>query len=520
MHQQSDVPKTLSGKSLVSTIRTMAALGPLGQEVLDAYGITEVDPNAWYPFNLRRDIHQIAFERFGKEALFNFGLNNAEHYQEAQNAFSKSAVTYEKIIKDRGEEAHSQALLQLLKDFAATHTAAIRITMLGATEELGAWLVPLQNNVFEYHMNTRAELRHEAFNHGLLTSGFTRWLGKYWSHTIELLPELLSEHEAFNHFAWRVSFTRQDNLKSGVELVSELQFKAREALMAKVLADAEAQRRLARKAMDDLESAHRLVLDSIRYASLLQQAQLPRPERLENRFQEVAVHWEPRDTIGGDLWWISPSSQQDRFTVCVVDCSGHGVPGAMLALLASTSLERIYGNEPDMSPAKALLQLSQALRRGLNQDQTQNSDSALQNDGCDAAFVQVDRQAGTLRFAGANVDLIWMPQEGAVQRLHADSVGLGYREADPHQISERTLRFESGDRFWITTDGFVDQVGAQDVTQRQRAFGYRRLMQLLTHNRALSLQENIQVLRDHLSLWQAGGLRRDDITLLAVQLQS
>ena len=105
--------------------------------------------------------------------------------------------------------------------------------------------------------------------------------------------------------------------------------------MGKVLADAKSQRRLARKAMDELESSHRLVLDSIRYASLLQQAQLPRPIRLENRFEDIAVHWEPRDTIGGDLWWISHSSQQDKFTVCVADCSGHGVPGAMLALLAA-----------------------------------------------------------------------------------------------------------------------------------------------------------------------------------------
>ena len=514
-----DPERALSGKSLVSTIRTMAALGPLGQEVLEAYGIKDVDPQAWYPFELRREIHRIAHARFGDEALFNFGLNSGDQYQQAQAAFAIAAKAYDEIVRKGGDGAHSRALQGQMENFATTHTQAIRETVRKPPASFGAWVFALGSDTFEYHMNSSAELAHEAFNRGILASGFTRWLGTYWTLDITLLPEKTQAHADHSHFVWRVSFQRRAIPASGNELVAELRFNAREALMSKVLTDAEQQRKMARQAMDDLDKAHRLVLDSIRYASLLQQAQLPRPARMVNRFEDWAVHWEPRDTIGGDLWWVSPQTVQDRFTVCVVDCSGHGVPGAMLALLASTALERIYSTEPLASPARGLALLSQALRRGLNQDQNADSGRDLQNDGCDAAFVQIDRRAGQLVYAGANMDMVWMPLSDDLQRIGSQACGLGYRGQDPARFEEHTLAFSSGDRLLITTDGYVDQIGREHPGQTPRALGYRRMLSLLERHRNGPLEALMQALRGQLVSWQGDGQRRDDTTLVALQLQ-
>jgi serine phosphatase RsbU (regulator of sigma subunit) len=147
------------------------------------------------------------------------------------------------------------------------------------------------------------------------------------------------------------------------------------------------------------------------------------------------------------------------------------------------------------------------------------SNEELQNDGCDAAFVQIDCDVGTLTYAGANIDLIWIPRGGELRRLHGDSVGLGYRGADPDQFTEQTLAFETGDRFLITTDGYVDQVSGSNQKGRRRGFGYQRLVQLLRHNRERSLAENMQILRDSLISWQGEGLRRDDITVIYAQLK-
>lgn len=519
MTNTANIPKTLSGKSLASTITTMAALGSIGKEVLDAYGIHEVDPEAWYPINVRKEIHQIALDRFGEEALFSFGLNNRDYYKKEHIAFRKFAEDYEWSVKEEGEKSHPESLHKLLNNIAFVHAEAIRGTAANSIVNLDVYAVFLTRNVFEYHVKSRAEPSHEAFLRGILVSIFTEFLGSYWSHYIEFLSDRTIKYEDHNHLVWRVCLEQNDKSKSGSQRRSELQLKAHEALMTKVLAYAETQRRRASKAMDDLASAHRLVMSSIRYASLLQHAQIPRPIRVENRFEDFAVLWEPRDTIGGDLWWISHSGQRDPFNLCVIDCSGHGVPGAMLALLASTSLERIFSNDPQLSPSKGLLQLSLAMRRGLNQDQEPVSNEELQNDGCDAAFVQIDCDVGTLTYAGANIDLIWIPKGGELQRLHGNSVSLGYRGADPDQFTEQTLAFETGDRFLITTDGYVDQVSGSNQNGRRRGFGYQRLMQLLRQNRMKSLAENMQILQDSLTSWQGDGYRRDDITIFSAQLK-
>lgn len=519
MTNTANIPKTLSGKSLASTIRTMAALGSIGKEVLDAYGIHEVDPDSWYPFTVRREIHQIALERFGEEALFSFGLKNRDYYQKEHLAFQNFADDYAASFREEVDKSNPEALYKLINNIALIHAEAIRSTAATSRVNLDVYAVFLSSHVFDYHVKSRAEPSHEAFLRGILASIFTEFLGSYWSHRIQLLSDQPMVYQDHNHLVWRVSLEENDHSKSGSLRRAELQLRADQALMANVLAYAETQRRLASKAMDDLESAHRLVLSSIRYASLLQHAQIPRPIRVESRFEEFGMLWEPRDTIGGDLWWISHSGQRDPFNLCVIDCSGHGVPGAMLALLASTSLERIFSNDPQLSPSKGLLQLSLAMRRGLNQDQEPVSNEELQNDGCDAAFVQIDCDVGTLTYAGANIDLIWIPRGGELQRLHGNSVGLGYRGADPDQFTEQTLAFETGDRFLITTDGYVDQVSGSNQKGRRRGFGYQRLVQLLRHNRERSLAENMQILRDSLISWQGEGLRRDDITVFYAQLK-
>jgi hypothetical protein len=136
----------------------------------------------------------------------------------------------------------------------------------------------------------------------------------------------------------------------------------------------------------ELDKTHQLVVSSVNYASRLQRSQLPSRHRLDQRFQSVASIWQPRDTIGGDLWWVSSSQIKQQFSLAVVDCTGHGVPGAMLSLLVSSSLERIYSGDPGIEPSRALMALDHLVRVGLNQD----SPDSESDDGCDAAIVEVD----------------------------------------------------------------------------------------------------------------------------------
>jgi len=264
-----------------------------------------------------------------------------------------------------------------------------------------------------------------------------------------------------------------------------------------------------------LDEAHQLVVGSVNYASRLQRGQLPRPVRIDGRFVSFATIWEPRDTIGGDLYWVSSSQHDGPFILSVADCTGHGVPGAMLSLLVSNSLERIYANDTMEDPVSALSSLDHFVRTGLNQDRA-DSES---DDGCDAMVLRIDRRLQRVEYAGAKIDLFHMNTAGVVTRHMAQRVSLGYKDRVP--VSEipsvKVLPYEKGDLFVIVTDGLTDQVGG-DVGKPKVSYGYRRLEKLLSAHAGAHAQQVIDDLRQDFARWQGQNTRRDDVTAVVFSL--
>ncbi len=263
----------------------------------------------------------------------------------------------------------------------------------------------------------------------------------------------------------------------------------------------------------ELRIKHEVVTSSMNYASRLQRGQLPRSVRLEGRFSSFATVWEPRDTIGGDLYWVSSSRLQGPCILAVADCTGHGVPGAMLSLLVSNSLERIYANDTDQNPAAALLSLDHFVRTGLNQDRP-DSES---DDGCDAVVLRIDRSRQTIEFAGAKLGLFQVTDQGLLTRHKGARCSLGYQEAIPEADKPvlQTIHYQPGDVFAIVTDGMTDQPGGETG---RASYGYRRLETVLrTHCRDEANVIAQAVLSDY-TAWQGGSVRRDDVTAVVFRL--
>jgi serine phosphatase RsbU (regulator of sigma subunit) len=265
----------------------------------------------------------------------------------------------------------------------------------------------------------------------------------------------------------------------------------------------------------ELDEAHQLVVGSVNYASRLQRGQLPRQIRLDGRFASFATIWEPRDTIGGDLYWISSSQHDGPYVLAVADCTGHGVPGAMLSLLVSNSLERIYANDTMENPVSALASLDHFVRTGLNQDRP-DSES---DDGCDATVLRIDRRLQHVEYAGAKIDLFHVSTAGVVTRHMAQRVSLGYKDRVPStEIPEvKVLPYEKGDLFVIVTDGLTDQVGGE-AGKPKVSYGYRRLEQLLSAHAGAHSQQVIDALRQDFERWQGTHTRRDDVTAVVFSL--
>ena len=263
----------------------------------------------------------------------------------------------------------------------------------------------------------------------------------------------------------------------------------------------------------ELDEAHQLVVGSVNYASRLQRGQLPRQMRIDGRFASFASIWEPRDTIGGDLYWLSSSQQAGPFVLAVADCTGHGVPGAMLSLLVSNSFERIYANDTAEDPATALMSLDHYVRTGLNQDRP-DSES---DDGCDAAVLRIDRDEKTIEFAGAKLGLFQVSALGHVTRHQAARCSLGYQDAvaDADKPVVQKIPYQSGDVFAVVTDGFTDQIGG---STGKTSFGYRRLEEILKTNCSGSAEEITAAMKLEFAAWQGTNARRDDVTALVFRL--
>ena len=264
----------------------------------------------------------------------------------------------------------------------------------------------------------------------------------------------------------------------------------------------------------ELDEAHQLVVGSVNYASRLQRGQLPRQMRIDGRFASFATIWEPRDTIGGDLYWLSSSQQSGPFVLAVADCTGHGVPGAMLSLLVSNSLERIYANDTDEDPATALISLDHYIRTGLNQDRP-DSES---DDGCDAAVLRIDRDKQTIEFAGAKLGLFQVNTQGEVTRHQGSRCSLGYQDAivARDRPTVQILGYQTGDAFAIVTDGLTDQIGGTGAVKV--SYGYKRIEAILKANCSQNAQTIADAVRSDYAAWQGTESRRDDVTAVFFRL--
>jgi serine phosphatase RsbU (regulator of sigma subunit) len=263
----------------------------------------------------------------------------------------------------------------------------------------------------------------------------------------------------------------------------------------------------------ELSAKHEVVVSSVNYASRLQRGQLPRQLRIEGRFASFATIWEPRDTIGGDTFWLSSSQTSGPFVLAVADCTGHGVPGAMLSLLVSNSLERIYANDTREDPATALMSLDHYVRTGLNQDRP-DSES---DDGCDAAVLRIDRERHTIEFASAKLALFQVSVHGVLTRHAGSRCSLGYQDAIPEADRPllKTIHGEVGDVFAVVTDGFTDQIGG---ASGKTSYGYRRLEAILKAHCKASAHEIATAMKQDFAQWQGNNARRDDVTAVVFRL--
>ncbi len=261
------------------------------------------------------------------------------------------------------------------------------------------------------------------------------------------------------------------------------------------------------RANAELEKANRFISDGIRYASRIQTALLPDTAALEGTVHEFTVGWRPFDIVGGDYYWTGTFG--DKTVVAVMDCTGHGVPGAFMTAVVSSILARILHHHGHDDPAVILALLNFLVKSALRQDRA----DAPADDGLDAAICVFDRERSIATFAGANLPLM-MWSDGQMKVIRGDRRSLGYRDSPPDAtFACHEVPILPGATFYLYTDGLIDHMGGPS----HRLFGRRRLQEALSGIAHLPLEEQKEKLFATLDAWRGDQPCRDDMTFIAIR---
>ena len=251
-------------------------------------------------------------------------------------------------------------------------------------------------------------------------------------------------------------------------------------------------------------AANQLILQSLRYASRIQSAVLPARQELEAVAADHFLIWEPRDIVGGDFFWFQPI--EDGYAVMVGDCTGHGVPGAFMTLIAWGLLDRMLRTASSDKPSEVLT----GLHRGVQSLLGQNEEGGETDDGLEAGVCFIKPAKREMSFAGARFSL-WRANQDDVIEIKGDRKGIGYRRyPQGTTYTDYTFPYDDRDSFYLSTDGLIDQIGGP----RGRSFGKRRFLELLKQNRGIPMRAQEESLRRALERHQGEQLRRDDLTVL------
>ena len=255
----------------------------------------------------------------------------------------------------------------------------------------------------------------------------------------------------------------------------------------------------------EMAAAQRKVSDSIDYAGLIQRALLPDAQLEEQLGPDHFVLWHPRDGVGGDFYIFR--GEGNRFLIGVVDCAGHGVPGALMTMLARAAFDDAVNRLGMDSPAALLHHADATLREMVRQSRMPSSVAT----NLDAGLACVDRDEGRVRFAGARIGLHWSDGE------RVDEIPGGRRalcDRRPGEYTDRDCRADPATTFYMVTDGYLDQAGGEHGF----GFGNQRFTALLREHARRPLDEQAQALETALADYRGEHEQRDDITVLAFRL--
>ncbi|MGZ4054182.1 MAG: PP2C family protein-serine/threonine phosphatase [Bacteroidia bacterium] len=261
-----------------------------------------------------------------------------------------------------------------------------------------------------------------------------------------------------------------------------------------------------------IEEKSKDIRDSINYAQRIQQAILPPFEKIDKALSDYFVLFKPKDIVSGDFYWHASvkttppdAPSEDIVVMAAVDCTGHGVPGALMSIIGSTILNQTITNPNVNTPADVLSFLNKEITKTLNSIK----------DGMDMALCVINLDKLELQYAGANNPLYIVRQKQFIEvKPDKQAIGADTENAEVKVFTNHKIKLEKADSIYLFTDGYADQFGGPNG----KKFKYKKFQDLLIEIQDNSMEEQKHILNFHFEQWRGELEQVDDVLVIGIRV--
>src|SRR6056297_2012058 len=262
-----------------------------------------------------------------------------------------------------------------------------------------------------------------------------------------------------------------------------------------------------KKQHDLVQKQNKKIEDSILYAKRIQSAVLPPNRFVQHLLSEHFIFYKPRDIVSGDFYWTKQIDE--KIYIAAADCTGHGVPGALMSMLGITFLNEIVNKNPEIHANEILNELRTHIISSLRQ----TGSICESRDGLDIALCILNHEKKLLEYAGANNPL-YLIRNGKLNEIKADRMPIGIHRKAKESFYNHEVTLHKDDLIYIFSDGFIDQFGGKDG----RKYLTGNFKKLLIENHQKPLSEQRQILEKTFEEWKGERKQLDDILVIGFKI--
>jgi serine phosphatase RsbU (regulator of sigma subunit) len=266
--------------------------------------------------------------------------------------------------------------------------------------------------------------------------------------------------------------------------------------------EVEQQKEVVELAHHELEEKNQEIMDSITYAKRIQSAILPPAKLVKEYLQESFILYKPKDIVAGDFYWLEHKDNIVLFAAA--DCTGHGVPGAMVSVVCNNGLNRSVREYGLTDPGEILNKTREIVIAEFEKSEEEVKD------GMDIALCSLE--GNKLQYAGAHNPL-WIIRNGEIIETKANKQPIGQFD-NPEPYTTHTIELQKGDAFYIFSDGYADQFGGEKGKKFKTA-NFKKLLLTIQNE---SIEKQKQLINESFETWKGNLEQLDDVCVIGVKV--